>query len=518
MGNSMEKLRFAPLIRVSGEKKAKHGESLCTQEGQLTEAIRILNGTAPKWYAGQEGAGAETERLILDELMRDAKKGAFDAVIVVEPSRWSRDNIRSPQDLNTFKKLGIRFFCLTTELDLFDPTVETMLHTLVVFGDYQRKISAQKSLLNRVARLRRGVPAISRPPYGRIWHKDKEEWSVDAEIKAKIEAIAHEYLTGDVSLLDLATKYDMPESTLYKVLMKLSGDTWKVGINAPTFNISEKFVLKIPPLLPKKVIQAIKRKAKSRQMWDRKMRVQDYLLGGLIFDEGSGYTMTGNIQNKTRYYRTSYRKHPGIAYSIRADAIEQAVMEEIWKLTDAETLEHAVFQSTPQGQKRIRLEKQLAQYQKSLRKRKRRMDNLLENLADLGGSKPLLAKIKKEDKAIATLQTSIDTVEKELALTPSLEEVDERRKMLVDLTSQFRRIYATDEIRIHELPFEAKRAMVKAFFGGKAPNGQRLGVYITWIEKGKFRFRARGQLAEFSGKLFFSPSKKRIFPGSYCGS
>ena len=162
----MEKLRFAPLVRVSGVAQAKRGESLLTQQDQLKEAIRILGGTAPKWYIGQESAGPESERSLLDDLMRDAEKGAFDAVMVVEPSRWSRDNVRSSHDLKTLKSRGIRFFTMTMEVDLFDPNQEGMLTYSVVMADIQRKRQAQKSVPNRVARLRKGIPASGPPPYG----------------------------------------------------------------------------------------------------------------------------------------------------------------------------------------------------------------------------------------------------------------------------------------------------------------------------------------------------------------
>jgi len=40
-------LRFAPLIRVSGERQADKGESLRTQKTQIEAYVKTLGGTIP---------------------------------------------------------------------------------------------------------------------------------------------------------------------------------------------------------------------------------------------------------------------------------------------------------------------------------------------------------------------------------------------------------------------------------------------------------------------------------------
>lgn len=42
--------------------------------------------------------------------MADASKDLFDAVIVFDPSRWSRDNKLNKEGLNILRKNSIRFF------------------------------------------------------------------------------------------------------------------------------------------------------------------------------------------------------------------------------------------------------------------------------------------------------------------------------------------------------------------------------------------------------------------------
>ena len=124
------KLRFAPLVRVSTEKQEKQGESLNTQKKQIQEYVKTLTGVIPKvcWkYSGQEHATPDQERQNLDRLLEDSGKGLFDAVMVCDASRWSRDNAKSKAGLEILKRNGIKFYVGTTEFDLFLPQATLFL-------------------------------------------------------------------------------------------------------------------------------------------------------------------------------------------------------------------------------------------------------------------------------------------------------------------------------------------------------------------------------------------------------
>ena len=120
----MYQLRFAPIIRVSTEKQEKRGESLHTQVKQIKQYVENLGGTIPEscWkYTGQESATPDKERTLLNNLLADSGKDIFDAVIVCDASRWSRDNLKSKTGLNILRQNGIKFFVATAEYNLFDP-------------------------------------------------------------------------------------------------------------------------------------------------------------------------------------------------------------------------------------------------------------------------------------------------------------------------------------------------------------------------------------------------------------
>ena len=101
-----QKIRFAPLVRVSTEAQEKRGESLKTQKKQIEQSVELMEGVIPDscWkYAGQEHATPDQERKIFDKLLEDSSKGKFDAVIVCDASRWSRDNLKSKEGLNILR-------------------------------------------------------------------------------------------------------------------------------------------------------------------------------------------------------------------------------------------------------------------------------------------------------------------------------------------------------------------------------------------------------------------------------
>ncbi|MBE9546921.1 MAG: recombinase family protein [Proteobacteria bacterium] len=167
-----KKLRFAPLIRVSTEGQAKRGESLYTQRKQLKSAIESLDGTVYQWYAGQEHATPDQERKILNELIQDAQHQKFDAVMVADMSRWSRDNRKSKKHLDILKHHNIRFYVGTREFNLYEPLPSFMLGMGIEVAEFFAKEQAYKSIINRIERAKKGYPSCGRRPFGRTFDKE----------------------------------------------------------------------------------------------------------------------------------------------------------------------------------------------------------------------------------------------------------------------------------------------------------------------------------------------------------
>jgi DNA invertase Pin-like site-specific DNA recombinase len=378
-------LRFAALPRVSTEQQEKKGESLTVQRAQLERDIRRLEGTIAGWYGGQEHATAGWERKEIDRLIADAAKGKFNAVMVAYVDRWSRDNAKSKEGLEVFRKNGVRFFVGMTEMNLFDPQHTFVLGMNAEVGEFLVLQQLKRSLESRSERLRRGIPAAGKIPFGRTFNRVTGEWGLDPKKRAIIVDVANRYLSGE-PLPKLAQEYGVKHSQLCLTLRERCGTKWVVRLDNDKLNFHEVHTLTIPALLDERTIRLVKEKLKANRTYIRSggRRVHDYLLSGRIFCAGCGYTLCGSTdQHGVRHYNHT---HAGNALDcqvrprpwVRADWIEEKVIGDLFDMFgNPAAIERAVQSAIPdcaeEVKRRLRLEGELT----NLRKARSRLLNLV---------------------------------------------------------------------------------------------------------------------------------------------
>src|SRR5262245_49695272 len=143
-------LRFASLIRVSSEAQERQGESLLVQRKANEHSVARLGATIVETYGGQEHATPGWEKVEVNRLITDAGRGKFDPMIVAYDNRWSRDNAKSKEGLEAFRKAGIRFFVGTQERNLYSPTDCLFLGMSAEIGEF---LASQQSMLSVLSRL-----------------------------------------------------------------------------------------------------------------------------------------------------------------------------------------------------------------------------------------------------------------------------------------------------------------------------------------------------------------------------
>jgi site-specific DNA recombinase len=242
-------MTYAPLIRVSTERQEKRGESLRTQKADLLKDVETMGGTIHHWYEGQEHATPAHERKILDDLINAAKRKEFDAVIIWSIDRWSRDNLRSAQDLEILKDNGIRFFVRTKEYNLFCMDDYFMITLYVLIGRKQASEQSRRSDINKRNRAKQGYPSCGRLPFGRSFDKKTAKWSIVPEAQRKVQEMAELYLKNDYNFLEIGKKFDMNASYVHKILNSRCGKKWD--------QFKGEIPTDIPPLLPENIINAI---------------------------------------------------------------------------------------------------------------------------------------------------------------------------------------------------------------------------------------------------------------------
>lgn len=500
-----KQLRFAALIRVSTDKQEKQGESLRTQENQITQAVESLGGVITKRYSGQEHATSGYEREQLDKLLSDAskKRKPFDAVMVFDASRWSRDNAKSKAGLQIFRDNDIRFFTLTQEHNLFDPNAILFLGMSAEIGEYQARQQKQKSVLSCIDRAKRlGAPTSGKKPFGRTWDKEAQKWGVDNEKKAMIQDIAKRYLAGE-SLPKLATEYGINHSFLNKTLAESCGDSYTITWDIKDLRIHETVTIDIPPLLSAKTIKAIRKKAVANRTHQHGKPKYQYLLQGYVFCKECGYALTGQANHKrVLYYRHRTRaRHCECKVTprpfVRADQLEDAVIRHLFDtFGNPKAVERAIEEATPDLKRRKECLKKIQRLNSDLKSIKKARDSIL-NLIEKGSlteeqAETKLAGLQEREELLTTeldrVLTSIENVPTPEDIKATAEEVV--RRFAKPKVSARKRLKIREANQFDQMTWEDKRGLIELVFNGTCPDGYPMGIYIEPI-KGQENYRQK---------------------------
>lgn len=517
--NHTTNLTFAALIRVSTEQQARAGESLRTQRKQIEEAVQSLNGRIVGWYGGQEHATPGFEKKEIDRLFMDASRQnrPFNAVIVVHPDRWSRDNEKSMEGLRNFRDNGIRFFIRESEQDLFDESCRMYLGISAVVGEYQASRQTRASLENRIHRARRGIPTCGKLPFGRTYDPVKG-WGVDERLRDLIVDAAKRYIAGE-RLTDIARENKLNHSNLHKVLTCRSGTQWQQTFNSKRLKISQVVDTIVPPLLPDDMITAIKMRADKNRTFKRGRRANGspYLLGRYIFCAHCGYTLSGQRNHgKHLFYRHSsqprIRKCTCAKSWVRAEELERRVMNELFiGLGNPVAVQQAIVNATPSIERR----KESEEHAKILRRKLAKNENARQDILDLIGDRTLskeeakkkLDTLKVEhaelNEKLATLYSYLDNLPtpeafKRVATIVSKKFGTARCPSAVEV-----KLNATIRLLKHDMDLMTwadKRGLIEMLFDGKMPDGRKCGVYVRWphsetdSSKPKWRYTICGVL------------------------
>lgn len=507
-------LRIAALIRVSTEKQERKGESLRTQGNQIEQATAALGAKIVRRYAGQEHATEGYERQLLDRLLADAANPdrPFDAVMVADPTRWSRDNVKSEQGLELLKDAGVRFFVLTTEHDLYDPQARLFLGLSSTIGAFHARVQKQKSLLNRIARAKASnAPTCGRLPFGRVWDADRKEWSVDPDKKAMIEDVAARYLAGE-SLPKLAREYGVNHANLCKILRERCGDAWEQEFRADDLNIAETVRVAVPRLLDESTIRAVLRCLEKNRTYGHKppRSAYDFLLRGCIFCAGCGYSLMGQTNPNGRHYYRHARHEWGRECPfkeprpwVRAERIEEAVVADLFNMFgNPAAIERSVRAAVPDCDKalrrRARVEEELA---KLAQARDRVLALVIEDHLTESQAAKKLGELKGRE---GVLRDELGRLNAALADVPDPADVRryvERFGESVVVFDDGGNQYAggNDVQSFLLMSRQERRALVESVFGAHLPDGTPGGVYIK--PAGGQRFRRKQFTYELRGRL-----------------
>ncbi len=518
-------LRFAALIRVSSEKQERQGESLNTQATQIEQAVEAMEGRITARYAGQEHATAGWEREQFERLLQDAAspRRKFDAVIVADPSRWSRDNGRSEPGLDLLRDNHIRFFAMLQEYDLHDPHARGLLEMTTAMNGWQAALLAQKSVLNRLSKLRKGELAVGELPFGRTYSKQTRTWGLDEEKARIIREIAERYIAGE-SLDSLAKEYGIGRSRVDRVLRERCGPDWTVRFDSDRFNIHEEVIVRVPPLLDARTIEAVRKTAEANKTYKHGQNKNRYLFSRMVFCGICGRALRGAETNGYRYHQHTFDIPNCLCGSVRADDLEDIVMRHLFEtFGNPEAVQRAIEEATPNAEKNEESRKRAEQIGKELGKIQSGRERLLGFIArgtitDAQAEKQLDELNERENGLREQLDRLTEHLDKVPPSATILEAAQNVSKRFRERVSAKKWVTLSHLNRAFEdMTWEDKRAVAEAVFAGKDSDGRRMGIYIFPVngqagkQRRRWKYEIHGLLIDEEGFFPMSPETRDSF-------
>lgn len=142
--------RASLYLRVSTATKSRHGEVLASeqdpavQERPLRDLIAQRGWTLYRVYSDRL-SGAKEARPGLNALMADARRGAFDVVVVWRFDRFARSVKQLVLALEEFHSLGIDFISHQEELDTSTPMGRAMFTIIAAMAELERDVIRERT-------------------------------------------------------------------------------------------------------------------------------------------------------------------------------------------------------------------------------------------------------------------------------------------------------------------------------------------------------------------------------------
>jgi len=154
--------RVAIYVRVSTASKTKLGDAenfiqnLGVQEQPLRDLITQRGWTLYRVYSDR-ASGAKERRVGLDALMKDARRGHFDVVVVWRFDRFARSAKQLVFGLEEFRALGIDFVSHQEALDTSTPMRKAMFTVMAAMAELERSIIQERVIAGIDHALRNGT-------------------------------------------------------------------------------------------------------------------------------------------------------------------------------------------------------------------------------------------------------------------------------------------------------------------------------------------------------------------------
>lgn len=150
-------MRCARYLRVS-----KLDQNPRLQEDETLEFVGRRGWQLAGTFVDHGVSGARERRPELDRLLKDAKRGRFDVVLVWRSDRLFRSIRHMVVTLDDLAAMNVGFASVTEPFDTSTPSGKLLLHMVAAMAEFERSILIERTRAGVAAAIRRGAK-VGRP-------------------------------------------------------------------------------------------------------------------------------------------------------------------------------------------------------------------------------------------------------------------------------------------------------------------------------------------------------------------
>ena len=479
-------MKVALYIRVSTLEQAEEGYSIGEQKDKLRKYCDIKDWTITKEYVDPGRSGSNLNRPSMQQLIKDAPTGLFDAVLVYKLDRLSRsqkDTLFLIEDV--FQKNNVHFISLSENFDTSTAFGKAMIGILSVFAQLEREQIKERMTMGRIGRAKSGkIMEFNNPPTGYEVDETGENYRIkplQAEIVKRIYSM---YLAGTSisKIVELLNQEGHIGSDVGWSFQRI-----KYILTNPTYTGKIRYAGKVydgrfTPLIDEATFTKVQKEIKTRQTatykrFNMKLRPfqSKYMLSGLLRCGYCGATLFVNSyvyngHRKRRYncpstYKSKQKSKtyrvidPNCPFKlVYAAPLEKKVLDEIKELAlHPESIRH------PAKRNETNIDVKAVKDQLTkIRKQQQRLVDLyvISESIDLDNISKKSADLKLQEEALKKQLTKAtgDDVDsdkivdftKTLAKTKNIDELPyDKQKYIVRKLVKTIDVYNDDKIKIH---------------------------------------------------------------------
>ncbi len=344
---SVEPVRVATYSRISTDEE-RQPNSLEAQRVRLEAFVN----SQPEWgierrYEDQF-TGTVIDRPALTRLLKDARLGRFDVLLVYRVDRLARSIRGLAQIIDELDQAGVIFRSATEPFDTGTPAGRMMVQMLGVFAEFERALIVERITAGLERKAARGGWCGGQRPYGLNIAADRDSLERNSTEAPLVPVIFDEYANRKAGSSALATwlneqGYRTKNGRLWSKKSVLTVLRNRVYVGEIYYR-GNWYPAPHEPLIPKELFdraQAILTE-RSEDRSKRAANPAEYLLSGRIRCGRCGQAYVGTAAHgrngRYTYYTCFTRTRYGTKHCandrLPAEQLEQAVTRRLWQVLD----------------------------------------------------------------------------------------------------------------------------------------------------------------------------------------